>query len=93
MAHQGQTGHRGQVVIELLDDQLAHTVGTRELYEKMAIIVDGLNYCMKAVVDKGLVKINNFVNSKKIFGYVYLFTPTGMVKKIATTNIFLRNIY
>jgi EPS-associated MarR family transcriptional regulator len=62
----------------------------RELAEKLGISVGGLNYCLKALVDKGLVKMNNFANSKNKFGYVYVLTPSGMAEKAAITHRFLQ---
>jgi len=62
----------------------------RELAEKLGISVGGLNYCMKALMEKGLVKMKNFANSKNKFGYVYVLTPTGMAEKAAITQRFLQ---
>jgi EPS-associated MarR family transcriptional regulator len=61
----------------------------RELAEKLGISVGGLNYCLKALIEKGLVKMKNFANSKNKFGYVYVLTPTGMAEKAAITHHFL----
>jgi EPS-associated MarR family transcriptional regulator len=61
----------------------------RELAEKLGISVGGLNYCLKALIDKGLVKMQNFQNSKNKFKYVYLLTPTGVAEKLALTSQFL----
>ena len=44
----------------------------RELAEKLGVSVGGLNYCLKALMDKGWVKMQNFQNSKNKFKYVYL---------------------
>lgn len=62
----------------------------RELAEKLGISVGGLNYCMKALMENGLVKMKNFANSKNKFGYVYLLTPSGMAEKAAITHRFLK---
>jgi EPS-associated MarR family transcriptional regulator len=62
----------------------------RELAEKLGISVGGLNYCMKALMEKGMVKMKNFANSKNKFGYVYVLTPTGMAEKAAITHRFLQ---
>jgi EPS-associated MarR family transcriptional regulator len=62
----------------------------RELAEKLGISVGGLNYCLKALMEKGLVKMKNFANSKNKFGYVYVLTPTGMAEKAANTQRFLK---
>ena len=62
----------------------------RELAEKLGISVGGLNYCLKALMEKGLVKMKNFATSKNKFGYVYVLTPIGMAEKAAITHRFLR---
>ena len=61
----------------------------RELAEKLGISVGGLNYCLNALIDKGLVKMQNFSQSKNKFGYVYLLTPKGISEKITLTSKFL----
>lgn len=62
----------------------------RELAEELGISVGGLNYCLKALMEKGLVKMKNFANSKNKFGYVYVLTPTGLAEKAAITHRFLQ---
>ncbi len=61
----------------------------RELAEKLGMSVGGLNYCLNALIDKGLVKMQNFSQSKNKFGYVYLLTPKGISEKITLTSKFL----
>ena len=61
----------------------------RELAEKLGVSVGGLNYCIKALVEKGLVKMQNFAHSKNKFGYVYVLTPSGIAEKVALTSGFL----
>ena len=62
----------------------------RKLAEKLGLSVSGLNYCLKALIDKGWVKIQNFSNNKKKLGYAYLLTPTGIVQKASLTSGFLQ---
>ena len=62
----------------------------RELAERLDISVGGLNYCLKAMMDKGLVKMKNFAQSKNKFGYIYILTPTGIAEKAAITHRFLQ---
>ncbi len=64
-------------------------VTQRELAEKLGMSVGGLNYCLNALIDKGLVKMQNFSNSKNKFKYVYLLTPMGIAEKVALTTRFL----
>jgi EPS-associated MarR family transcriptional regulator len=75
-------------VMSILQDNQDFT--QRELAEKLGISVGGLNYCLKALMKKGMVKMKNFANSKNKFGYVYVLTPTGMAEKAAITHRFLQ---
>jgi len=61
----------------------------REIAERLGLSTSGLNYCLKALIDKGLVKMQNFSQSKNKFGYVYLLTPYGMAQKAALTSRFI----
>jgi EPS-associated MarR family transcriptional regulator len=62
----------------------------RELAKKLGLSVSGLNYCLKALIDKGWVKIQNFSNNKNKLGYAYLLTPAGIVQKASLTGRFLQ---
>lgn len=62
----------------------------RELAEQLGVSVGGLNYCLKALMEKGLVKMQNFANSKNKFGYVYVLTPSGIKEKARLTGDFLK---
>lgn len=61
----------------------------RELAERLGVSVGGLNYCLKALMEKGWIKMQNFSHSKNKFGYVYLLTPVGIAEKAALTSRFL----
>lgn len=62
----------------------------REIAQQLGISTSGLNYCLKALIDKGLVKVQNFSQSKNKFGYIYVLTPQGIAEKMALTSRFLR---
>ncbi|NDC62149.1 MAG: MarR family EPS-associated transcriptional regulator [Betaproteobacteria bacterium] len=62
----------------------------REIAERLGISTSGLNYCLKALIDKGWVKVQNFSQSKNKFGYIYVLTPQGMAEKLLLTSRFLR---
>lgn len=62
----------------------------RELAQELGVSVGGLNYCLKALMEKGWVKVQNFSQSKNKFGYVYILTPGGIAEKAALTSRFLR---
>ena len=61
----------------------------RELAVQLGMSVGGLNYCLKALIDKGFVKMHNFSKSKNKFKYIYLLTPIGISEKMALTIRFL----
>ena len=75
-------------VMRLLQDQPDTT--QRELAEQLGVSVGGINYCLRALADKGLIKMANFANSKNKFGYVYVLTPAGLIEKAELTSRFLK---
>ena len=75
-------------VMRILHD--SPDITQRELAEKLGVSVGGLNYCLKALIDKGWVKIQNFSKNKNKLGYAYLLTPAGIVQKASLTSSFLR---
>ena len=62
----------------------------RGLADQLGMSVGGLNYCLKALMDQGFVKMSNFQKSKNKFKYVYLLTPQGIAEKVALTSRFLQ---
>ena len=60
----------------------------REIAEKLGISTSGLNYCLKALIDKGWVKMQNFRQSKNKFGYIYVLTPQGIAEKNSAERLF-----
>lgn len=62
----------------------------REIAQKLGISASGLNYCIKSLINKGWVKVQNFSQSKNKFGYVYVLTPEGLAEKVLRTGQFLR---
>ncbi len=62
----------------------------RQLADALGVSVGGLNYCLKALIQKGFVKVNNFRQSHNKFGYVYLLTSAGASEKARLTASFLQ---
>ncbi len=62
----------------------------RHLSEKVGISLGAINYCLAALVDKGLLKVQNFKKSKNKLGYIYILTPKGLTKKTIMTKEFLK---
>lgn len=75
-------------VLKHLQDQ--PDISQRDLAEVLGISHGKVNYCIKALTDKGLVKLSNFQNSKHKFKYVYILTPAGIAEKMALTGRFLQ---
>lgn len=61
----------------------------RRLAEEMGVSVGKVNYCVKALIDVGHIKFNNFARSKNKFGYAYFLTPKGIKEKAKVTVRFL----
>ena len=62
----------------------------REMAKVLGLSFGGVNYCLSALVEKGLVKIHNFSQSQNKFGYAYILTPTGISQKALLTGSFLK---
>jgi EPS-associated MarR family transcriptional regulator len=75
-------------VLKLLQDN--PELSQRELASQLGVSNGKLHYCMKALIDKGLVKLGNFANSKHHLGYAYLLTPAGITQKANLTGRFLK---
>ena len=65
-------------------------ISQREMAKALGISFGGVNYCLNALMAKGLVKVQNFSQSQNKFGYVYLLTPAGIAEKMALTGSFLK---
>jgi EPS-associated MarR family transcriptional regulator len=62
----------------------------RELARELGISLGKVNYCLKALVQTGLIKATNFKNSRSKVAYMYLLTPRGVQEKAAVTASFLQ---
>jgi len=62
----------------------------RELAKDLKISLGKLNYCMKALKNKGLVKINNFKKNNSKLNYLYVITPKGIAEKTKMTLSFMK---
>ena len=62
----------------------------RELAEELGFSLGKLNYCLKALKDKGLVKIKNFEKNPRKINYIYVLTPKGIVEKTKLTINFMK---
>jgi EPS-associated MarR family transcriptional regulator len=74
-------------VLRLLDASPRLT--QREMAREMGVSLGKTNYCLRALLGKGFVKVQNFRNSTNKRGYVYLLTPEGVAAKTNLTRLFL----
>lgn len=65
-------------------------ISQRELARELGISLGKVNFCINALMEKGLVKANNFHNNPCKRGYIYLLTPRGIEAKANLTIEFLR---
>lgn len=62
----------------------------RQLARELGISLGKVNYCLQALAEKGLVKVNNFRNNDRKRAYLYLLTPKGIDEKARVTVRFLK---
>lgn len=61
----------------------------RLLAKKSGFSIGKVNYCLKALVDVGFIKLHNFSKSSKKLKYAYIITPRGIKEKIIITKRFI----
>tara|TARA_Y100000591_G_C21711398_1_gene633727 strand:+ start:54 stop:368 length:315 start_codon:yes stop_codon:yes gene_type:complete len=62
----------------------------RDLANDLGFSLGKINYCLRELKKKGLIKIENFSKSKKKINYVYLLTPQGISQKMKLTVNFMK---
>lgn len=62
----------------------------RDLARELGTSLGKINYCLNALIDKGLIKARNFRNSRNKLGYAYLLTPRGIDSKATIAVQFLK---
>ncbi len=65
-------------------------ISQRELAGELGISLGRVNFCVQALIEKGLIKARNFRNNKNKKGYAYLLTPRGIEEKARITVEFLK---
>ena len=70
-------------VMRLLENSPEMT--QRDLASTLGISLGAVNFCLKALVDKGWIKIDNFNKNPNKLGYLYLVTPKGIAAKTKLT--------
>lgn len=74
-------------VLRLLQDN--PEMSQRELADAVGVSVGGMHYVLRALIDKGLVKLGNFTAAEDKRRYAYVLTPKGMSEKAVITRRFL----
>tara|TARA_B100001059_G_scaffold234868_1_gene278722 strand:- start:1384 stop:1716 length:333 start_codon:yes stop_codon:yes gene_type:complete len=62
----------------------------RELADELGVSLGKLNYCLKALKEKGLIKIKNFAKNPNKLNYIYVLTPNGISEKAKLTLNFMK---
>ena len=62
----------------------------RELGERVGISLGAVNYSLRALIERGLVKAGNFSRNPNKLGYAYVLTPAGIVEKAMLSGRFLK---
>ena len=65
-------------------------VSQREMAEELGFSLGKLNYCLKALKEKGLIKIENFKKNPNKINYFYILTPKGIQEKTRLTLNFMK---
>ena len=71
--------------------QIAETpeVNQRNVAHRLGVSLGKVNFCMRALARKGLVKVDNFRRSDRKLAYAYVLTPSGLREKLRLTRAFL----
>ena len=64
-------------------------VSQRLISQNSGFSIGKVNYCLKALIDIGFIKMNNFNNSNNKLNYAYILTPKGIQEKTAITKQFI----
>ncbi len=62
----------------------------RQLSNDLGVSLGKINYCLKSLIEKGFIKVNNFRNNNNKIQYSYLLTPKGVEEKAKLTLDFIR---
>lgn len=82
MAGKKSADHREDIdfrVLRLVEKRL--DISQREIAKELGISLGAVNYCLRALIDKGHIKIAAFRKSRNKTGYIYALTPQGMVHR------------
>jgi len=66
------------------------TASQRDIARELGVSLGRVNFCLQALVEKGLIKVNNFRHNESKRAYLYYLTPKGMKEKARVTVRFLK---
>ncbi len=75
-------------ILKAIKDEPALT--QRELSSRLGMSLGKVNYLIKSLIQRGLVKVDNFKSSNNKISYLYMLTPSGIEEKARTTFFFLK---
>ena len=75
-------------ILRLIEENPA--ISQREIARKLGISLGKANFCLKALIEKGVLKANTFLNSRNKRAYIYVFTPSGIEERAKVTMRFLK---
>lgn len=75
-------------ILKLLENN--PTASQREIARELEVSLGRVNYCLQALVEKGLIKVNNFRQNESKRAYLYYLTPKGVQEKTKVTVRFLK---
>ena len=75
-------------VMRLVDEE--SNLSQRAIAERLGVSLGSVNYCVKALVARGWIKVDNFRRSDNKLAYAYILTPRGAAARLLQTKIFLR---
>lgn len=84
------TGTRGELRLKVLRALEGNPeLSQRQLAAELGVSLGGVNYVLKALVERGFVKADNFRKSGNKVGYLYVLTPQGVAEKALLATTFL----
>jgi EPS-associated MarR family transcriptional regulator len=66
------------------------TVSQRDVARQLGMSLGKVNFCVQALIEKGMIKATNFKNSRHKAAYMYFLTPSGIEEKAQVTARFLQ---
>ena len=89
-SHAQKIGARDELRLKVLRALEANPeLSQRRLAAELGVSLGGANYALKALMERGFVKANNFRKSGRKAAYLYVLTPKGVVEKTSLAAVFL----